>query len=186
MRAGGIVMLYPLNVPFFHSPVASIFGVTSPISFPVTPAFFSASVTFFASAVSLYVTVSRSMILKGLSVAPRFFASPAIADCSSALRPALSRSPFSVPAAFFRSSAVTAMREGTAAPVYSAFFSAFILSTPSLESIPNALPMSLFSMESAAAISGSVFAPFSFTSAITRSSTVPVFESSRPVSVISK
>ena len=44
-RAGGIELLYPRKVPFFHSPVSSIFGVSSPISLPVIPDFLRASTT---------------------------------------------------------------------------------------------------------------------------------------------
>ena len=84
MRAGGIAILYPRNVPFFHSPVASIFGVISPISFPVIPAFLSSSRTFSKPSTNLKNTVSRSIILNGASVAPRFLARPFIASTSAA------------------------------------------------------------------------------------------------------
>ena len=134
MRAGGIAMLYARNVPFFQSPEESSCGVTSPISFPVMPAFLSASTTFSYASVSLYVTVSRSMILNGLSAAPRFFARLAMTSFSSAESDSLSICPFSAAAAFFNNSLTIEMRFGRGLSVMTTCFSSFIFKTPSFAS----------------------------------------------------
>ena len=154
-------MLYPRNVPFFHSPEASIAGVISPISFPVIPAFLSASATSLEASVSLYVTVSRSIVLNGVSLIPRFFVSPPITSSSAAVRFAASSCALSDAAAFSTRAFETAILSGRGFPVYSAILSAFMAAIPSLLSAPNAEPTSLFSMPSPAAISGRRFGPFS-------------------------
>ncbi len=57
--------------------------MSAPISFPVSPAVCSASCTARAVGVKVNVTLSRTLTLKRLSLAPRFFAMRSITRRSS-------------------------------------------------------------------------------------------------------